>query len=237
VPVAGDGPKLHELVSASYVFNVNQPPSGMNRFRVFDFTHNAFRLDVAELVVEKTVSSAHDAGFRVNDDNTGKTVAGPLTLAPSGAMSFIVTVITGPEQPANNHDLRTVYDLAWTWKVNRVTSLGLSPVAACARARGFPRRSIEQVRLRRAVGRDKDAADTSGKTTPGVVSVLRASETTPGVVFREAFGRVGLARLRQHEVRADGGSVSSVAPWRPAVRQLNCDLELDIWTSGRLTCR
>jgi Putative beta-barrel porin-2, OmpL-like. bbp2 len=234
-PTADDGLRLHGFASASYIFNFNQPPSATNGFRVFDFTQNALRLDAAELVVEKTVSSPHDVGFRADvvvgssiprvsaaaglfrdpntgkahdydlqqayasymvshhvrveagkfvtplgleviegwdgyndnasrsflfgyaipfthtglrvtatakrvsglvmvvngwdnlkDNNTGKTMAGQLTLAPSDVLSFVVTAITGPEQPLNNHDLRTVYDFVWKWKVTSVTSLGLS---------------------------------------------------------------------------------------------------------------
>ncbi len=54
------------LVSASYVGNVNAPPSGTNQFRVFDTRSDTFALDVAELVVQRNVSAPGDAGFRVD---------------------------------------------------------------------------------------------------------------------------------------------------------------------------
>jgi hypothetical protein len=54
------------LVSASYVGNFNAPPSGTNQFRVFDTRSNTFALDVAELVVQRSVSGPGDAGFRID---------------------------------------------------------------------------------------------------------------------------------------------------------------------------
>ncbi len=57
---------VNGLVSASYVGNVNSPPSGTNQFRVFDTRSGTFALDVAELVVQRSASSPGDAGFRVD---------------------------------------------------------------------------------------------------------------------------------------------------------------------------
>jgi len=57
---------VNGLVSASYVGNFNAPPSGTNQFRVFDTRSDTFALDVAELVVQRSVSSPGDAGFRVD---------------------------------------------------------------------------------------------------------------------------------------------------------------------------
>lgn len=57
---------VNGLVSASYVGNVNSPPSGTNQFRVFDTRSDTFALDVAELVVQRSASSPGDAGFRVD---------------------------------------------------------------------------------------------------------------------------------------------------------------------------
>ena len=57
---------VNGLVSASYVGNVNAPPSGTNQFRVFDTRSDTFALDVAELVVQRSVSAPGDAGFRVD---------------------------------------------------------------------------------------------------------------------------------------------------------------------------
>ena len=57
---------VNGLVSASYVGNVNSPSSGTNQFRVFDTRSDTFALDVAELVVQRSVSAPGDAGFRVD---------------------------------------------------------------------------------------------------------------------------------------------------------------------------
>jgi hypothetical protein len=57
---------VNGLVSASYVGNFNSPPSGTNQFRVFDARADTFALDVAELVVQRSVTAPGDAGFRVD---------------------------------------------------------------------------------------------------------------------------------------------------------------------------
>lgn len=57
---------LNGFVSASYLYNFNDPASDTNQFRVFDFDHNSFKIDVAELVIQKTAAEAGSAGFRVD---------------------------------------------------------------------------------------------------------------------------------------------------------------------------
>jgi hypothetical protein len=57
---------VNGLISASYVCNFNSPASRTNQFRVFDTRSDTFALDVAELVVQRSVSSPGDAGFRVD---------------------------------------------------------------------------------------------------------------------------------------------------------------------------
>ena len=57
---------VNGLVSASYVGNFNSPPSGTNQFRVFDVRADSLTLDVAELVVQRSVSAPGEAGFRVD---------------------------------------------------------------------------------------------------------------------------------------------------------------------------
>ena len=57
---------LNGLVSVSYVGNFNSPASGKNQFRVFDADNGTFKLDVAELDVQRAVSGAGDVGFRVD---------------------------------------------------------------------------------------------------------------------------------------------------------------------------
>ena len=73
------------------------------------FTHTGMRMIVRGQKVSLLVPLAN-GWDNVKDNNTGKTAAGQLTLAPSSTMAFIITAIAGPEQPANNRNLRSVYD-------------------------------------------------------------------------------------------------------------------------------
>jgi hypothetical protein len=57
---------LNGLLSASYVANTDAPASRKNAFRVFDADNGSFKLDVAELVVQRAVSTPGQAGFRVD---------------------------------------------------------------------------------------------------------------------------------------------------------------------------
>lgn len=57
---------VNAFVSASYSYNFNRPDSGTNQFRVFDFDDNTFKVDVAEIVLQKAISKPGEAGFRVD---------------------------------------------------------------------------------------------------------------------------------------------------------------------------
>ncbi len=57
---------VNGLVSASYSYNFNRPDSGTNQLRVFDFDDNTFKVDVAEIVLQKAVGKPGEAGFRVD---------------------------------------------------------------------------------------------------------------------------------------------------------------------------
>jgi hypothetical protein len=57
---------VNAFVSTSYLYNTNRPDAGTNSYRVFDFSHNTFNVDVAELVVQMAPSKPNDAGFRVD---------------------------------------------------------------------------------------------------------------------------------------------------------------------------
>ena len=58
--------ELHGLVSTSFSFNLNRPPSRTNQFRVFDYDDDAFRIDLVELVVQRPIAAPGDVGFRVD---------------------------------------------------------------------------------------------------------------------------------------------------------------------------
>jgi hypothetical protein len=57
---------VNAFVSASYSYNTNRPDSGTNQLRVFDFDDNSFKVDVAEVVLQKAISKPGEAGFRID---------------------------------------------------------------------------------------------------------------------------------------------------------------------------
>ena len=57
---------VNGFVSATYSYNTNRPASGTNQFRVFDFDDNTFKVDVAEVVLQKAVAKPGEAGFRID---------------------------------------------------------------------------------------------------------------------------------------------------------------------------
>jgi hypothetical protein len=64
--------ELHGFVSAAYTWNFNEPPKASgaaeNGLRIFDFKHNAFRLDTAQISLLRRVKNRGDAGFRIDLD-------------------------------------------------------------------------------------------------------------------------------------------------------------------------
>jgi len=57
---------VNGFLSTSYEYNLNRPASGTNQYRVFDFDDNTFKVDVAEVVLQKAVAKPGEAGFRVD---------------------------------------------------------------------------------------------------------------------------------------------------------------------------
>jgi hypothetical protein len=57
---------VNAFISASYSYNFNRPDSGTNQLRVFDFDDNTFKVDVAEVVLQKAISKPGEAGFRID---------------------------------------------------------------------------------------------------------------------------------------------------------------------------
>ena len=72
---------VNGTASVSWSYNLNRPASGTNQYRVFDFDDNSIKIDVVDLVVQKTVSKAGEAGFRV-DAAAGASI--PRMTAASG---------------------------------------------------------------------------------------------------------------------------------------------------------
>ena len=57
---------INGLFSGSYSYNYNNPPDNKNKFRVFDFDNNSFKIDVLELSLKKDAINKGEAGFRID---------------------------------------------------------------------------------------------------------------------------------------------------------------------------
>lgn len=57
---------LNAYASASYTWNFNNPPNNAVELHAFDYDSNSIRIDAAELVVQKAVTTPGDAGFRLD---------------------------------------------------------------------------------------------------------------------------------------------------------------------------
>ena len=66
--------QANAFASLGYISNLNMPQDQLNGLRYFDSRANTFSVDLAELVVQKAVAKAGDAGFRI--DLTAGTFAG-----------------------------------------------------------------------------------------------------------------------------------------------------------------
>jgi Putative beta-barrel porin-2, OmpL-like. bbp2 len=80
--------QLNGFASVAYEWNFNRPQSNTNQYRIFDFNHNTFGVDVAELVLQKPAVNPGDFGFRV-DFTAGMTV--PRIAAARGLFRDTVT--------------------------------------------------------------------------------------------------------------------------------------------------
>ena len=58
--------QVNAFASFGYTYNMNTPTSRLNSYRIFDSDDNTFNVDVAELVLQKTVAKSGDAGFRMD---------------------------------------------------------------------------------------------------------------------------------------------------------------------------
>lgn len=76
------------LAEASYTYNFNQPDSGLNQYRAFDYEDHTLELDQVQLVVQKPVSKPGEVGFRL-DMSAGTTV--PKVTAAYGLFRSINT--------------------------------------------------------------------------------------------------------------------------------------------------
>ena len=72
---------INGFLSASYSYNFNKPLSNQNQYRSFDFDNNTFKIDVAELLLQKPVNKINEAGFKV-DFTAGSSI--PRVIASQG---------------------------------------------------------------------------------------------------------------------------------------------------------
>jgi hypothetical protein len=72
---------VNGFASAAFTYDRNQPSSDLLNLRVFDFEADEVKLDVAELVVQRTTPSPGDFGFRV-DLTAGQSI--PKLTAANG---------------------------------------------------------------------------------------------------------------------------------------------------------
>jgi hypothetical protein len=72
---------VNGFLSASYSYNFNKPMSNQNQYRSFDFDNNTFKIDVAELLIQKQAVKINEAGFKV-DFTAGSSI--PKVIASQG---------------------------------------------------------------------------------------------------------------------------------------------------------
>jgi hypothetical protein len=96
--------QANAFVSFGYLTNLNRPADEQIGLRFFDSQANTFSLDVAELVLQKTVANAGDVGFRVDFEAgsaiPGKEQSAGLSIGESADLqqaflSYVAPVGTG----------------------------------------------------------------------------------------------------------------------------------------------
>jgi hypothetical protein len=95
--------QVNGFVSFGYTLNVNRPFNSLNGLRWFDPFDNSLTIDVAELVLQKTVSNPNDVGFRI-DLEAGATI--PVISASVGLFR------ADPTELGSNFDLQQAY-VSW----------------------------------------------------------------------------------------------------------------------------
>ena len=58
--------QVNAFASFGYSYNMNTPANRQSSYRVFDADDNSFNIDVAEVVLQKSVARSGDAGFRLD---------------------------------------------------------------------------------------------------------------------------------------------------------------------------
>lgn len=127
-PAVAPAPRWYEavsvngFVSTSWSYGFNRTASGTNRYRVFDFDDSSFKVDVAELVLQKGVSNAGDVGFRVD------AAAGGSVPRVSAASGLFRDPATGA---AEDFDLQQAF-VSWVAPVGRGLRLDVGKMVTTA---------------------------------------------------------------------------------------------------------
>jgi hypothetical protein len=112
-PAPPPGPEpaftINGFASAAFVHNFNDPASETNQFRVYDFEAGELKLDVAELVIQRTTPVKNSFGFRI-DATAGQSV--PRIAAASGLFRNSRT------GEAEDFDLQQIY-VTWVTPLGR----------------------------------------------------------------------------------------------------------------------
>ncbi|MDR3747940.1 MAG: outer membrane beta-barrel protein [Acidobacteriota bacterium] len=93
------------FASLSYGYNANQPYDRLNQFRVFDFNDNQPQLDMAQLVIQRTVEKPNQFGFRVN------MIAGSGVPEVTAAYGLFRSMQTGVAHHFDIPELYVSYDV------------------------------------------------------------------------------------------------------------------------------
>lgn len=92
--------QANAFISFGYTGNLNRPTDRLNGFRVFDSESGTFSLDVAELVLQKSVDKPGETGFRVDLEVGGaipeKTQSVGLTVGKSADLQQAMLTYIAP---------------------------------------------------------------------------------------------------------------------------------------------
>ena len=148
---------------------------------------------------------------RLTDQHSSPTYGGQVELTPTPQLSVALGVLTGPEQRDDTRDLRTVFDLIFTWQVSKTTRVDLnadegredhaSPTGGLGNWHGYAAYFHQDVSSRVAVSvRGELFHDVNGART-GVSQQLGEITVTPTVRVRRWLMLRGELRVDQSSAR------------------------------------
>jgi len=118
-------PLGYEVIEGYDRYNENYSRSLLFGYAI-PFTHTGLRAGYAfteRLSAQCMVVNGWD---NATDNNRSKSVSGAIAVVPAGGMSLCAAFISGPEKDRNDSDDRSVFDLAGTYDVSGLISLGVN---------------------------------------------------------------------------------------------------------------